>query len=596
MKKINAKWIIIPAAAVVLIAAAVVTAVMLLSHREEYRLVRVNSFEGNVSVNRAAEGTLNAFNGMKLVSEDEVSVEDKSFLELLADEDKHIIAEENTRFLLNSSGTAEKGMISIQLIYGRSLFTIDNKLGDNSFFEVRTPNATLSVRGTSFSVEYDMTTGETFTEVFEGSVWVDYGNRRDILEKGETLRITPEMSGGAVIDTDISGGANIIPETPGGSDNITEYPTERKTLSITHYFRNLPDYLNAGAERIEFEADFGVRSYESTFYPSADVYERGGLPRSVMDIDEQFIMSVMDELEWLINAEITTDFLTGYDPELNNYITNINRWYNDFPSRKITLTDDENMTFEVDFDMATLSWVIADSTEEYADSNSSRLPRGAVNSEGRQNCLVGVMITFSSGNGAAAEPVQLAPPDSGSVSSNNISTSAPSGSAVFTVNNAYYFRDASDYSSAYTTSLITMIWNGFPESGFSGWYSSYDTDRISSPLNDTVYEIYNSYLVPRRAELDSYLDENDEAALKAFRSKEQYPNEDVTDWFPNKMTIHGSDGDYTFNISRVTMDIMKGHSTPDNPDVNNYPSGCYEGDDGYYYISGVYFNFFGTPE
>ena len=416
MKKINAKWIIIPAAAAVLIAAAVVTAIMLLSHKEVYRLVRVNSFEGDVSVNRVTEGTLSAFNGMKLVSEDEVNVEEESFLELLADEDKHIIAEENTRFLLNSSGTAEKGMISIQLIYGRSLFTIDNKLGENSFFEVRTPNATLSVRGTSFSVEYDISTGETVTEVFEGSVWVDYGNRREILEKGDTLRITPEMSGGAVVDNETSGGSTITPEASGGTsaglENPTEYPLEQRTLSITHYFKNVPDYLGAGADHFEFEADLGDRTYETSVNPTEELYNLGGLPKSVMDIDEQFIVPVMDELEWLINAEITTDFLTGYDPELNNYINDINRWYNEFPSRTITFTDHEGVSSEVDFDMATLSWIIADSTKEYADETASCLPRGDVSSEGRQNCLVGVMFTFSSGNGAAAAPVQLMPPDS----------------------------------------------------------------------------------------------------------------------------------------------------------------------------------------
>ncbi|MBQ9919451.1 MAG: hypothetical protein IJO49_01355, partial [Clostridia bacterium] len=66
----------------------------------------------------------------QLISEDSVEVGRTSFLELLADSDKHIIAEGNTAFKLHSTGTETSGNITIDLLYGKSLFTIDNKLPD----------------------------------------------------------------------------------------------------------------------------------------------------------------------------------------------------------------------------------------------------------------------------------------------------------------------------------------------------------------------------------------------------------------------------------------------------------------------------------
>ena len=157
------------------------------SAAEAYRLVKVNSFEGEVSVQR--EEKLSAFEGLQLVSEDRVEVGNESLLELLADSDKHIVAEENTGFVIESEGTEENGSIRIDLLYGKSLFTIDNKLPDNSTFDVKTPNATLSVRGTSFSVAYDPEEETTEVEVFSGKVLIICDDKELYLEKGETATI-----------------------------------------------------------------------------------------------------------------------------------------------------------------------------------------------------------------------------------------------------------------------------------------------------------------------------------------------------------------------------------------------------------------------
>ena len=170
--------------------AMVITMLAGCSEEEVYRLIKVNSFEGSVTVER--EEKMEVFEGLQLVSEDSVAVGEDSLLELLADSDKHIVAEENTAFTLHSTGTETSGNITIDMLYGKSLFTIDNKLPQDSTFEVNTPNASLSVRGTTFSVAYDSETETTSVEVIEGVVAVTNGEETEELIAGQATAITDD--------------------------------------------------------------------------------------------------------------------------------------------------------------------------------------------------------------------------------------------------------------------------------------------------------------------------------------------------------------------------------------------------------------------
>ncbi|MBQ8172093.1 MAG: FecR domain-containing protein [Oscillospiraceae bacterium] len=185
------KKFIIPAiAAGVVVVAVVIITVIAVSQKDVYRLIKVNSFEGAVTVQR--EEKMDAFEGLQLVSEDLVEVGNQSLLELLADSDKHIVAEADTAFRLHSTGTETSGNITIDLLYGKSLFTIENKLSEESFFSVKTPNATLSVRGTTFEVSYDPQTETTVVEVTEGIVAVVSDVLTDDLTAGESAVIRNE--------------------------------------------------------------------------------------------------------------------------------------------------------------------------------------------------------------------------------------------------------------------------------------------------------------------------------------------------------------------------------------------------------------------
>jgi len=158
---------------------------------EEYRVVSVESYEGEVKLERDSENE-KIFEGMHLETKDRISTGAGANMLLLADSDKHILAEENTCFTINATGDSNKGKIVINLEYGTSLITIDNKLEDGSEFEVDTPNASMSVRGTTFEVTYNVDTEETLLTVKEGCVEVVNDILSKLINAGESVIITDD--------------------------------------------------------------------------------------------------------------------------------------------------------------------------------------------------------------------------------------------------------------------------------------------------------------------------------------------------------------------------------------------------------------------
>ena len=165
MKK---KGLIVVAILAVLAIAAVV-AFLIIS--KGYRVIKVDSVEGEVTLERAS-AEKEIFEGLKLKSEDSMTTGEDGLLELLVDDDKHILAKENTSFTIQSTGNKKKGKLTIELEYGTSLVEIENKLPDGYDVELETPNASLSVRGTTFEVVYDKITKITTLIVTDGKVRV----------------------------------------------------------------------------------------------------------------------------------------------------------------------------------------------------------------------------------------------------------------------------------------------------------------------------------------------------------------------------------------------------------------------------------------
>lgn len=178
----------VAALVIALIIAAIVIALVVFANKG-HRVIKVESFSGNVALERGDTPEV-IFEDMNLKTEDVITTGSDGLIGLLADEDKNIAAVENTCFAIVSEGNDKKGSLKIELKYGTSLIEIENKLEDGSTFEVETPNASLSVRGTTFEVSYDPDTNTTILKVKEGSVQAETNVESEMVDGGEMAIIT----------------------------------------------------------------------------------------------------------------------------------------------------------------------------------------------------------------------------------------------------------------------------------------------------------------------------------------------------------------------------------------------------------------------
>ncbi|MGN0435622.1 MAG: FecR domain-containing protein [Wujia sp.] len=170
-KKGFKKWIII-AAAVVLVLVVVVVAFVLKNKDESYRLIKVFKVDGKAIVTRESIGDLEAYENMVLESGDKVFL-DNGTMTLKLDEDKYVYVEKDTIFSLIAKGNSDNSKTSIILEQGAITNDVQNKLSDESSYEINTPNSSMSVRGTVFRVyTYIGEDGIKYTEVdvFDGTV------------------------------------------------------------------------------------------------------------------------------------------------------------------------------------------------------------------------------------------------------------------------------------------------------------------------------------------------------------------------------------------------------------------------------------------
>ncbi|MCH5341259.1 MAG: FecR domain-containing protein [Acetatifactor sp.] len=174
----------VAAAAVVVI---VLVTVLVLGGREEtYRSIRIVELEGSVTIDRESVGSLNASVNMNLVSGDHVSTSAGAYVVLRLDEDKYVMLGEQGAMKVETDGDASKGRTAIHLEAGSVLSEIQKPLGQNATYEIVTPSATMSVRGTVFEVRRNRTDSDGNIEVlvYEGQVAVDIEGQEPVLYSG----------------------------------------------------------------------------------------------------------------------------------------------------------------------------------------------------------------------------------------------------------------------------------------------------------------------------------------------------------------------------------------------------------------------------
>lgn len=167
----NKKKIIIIVSAVVALVAVALVLFLVVFKKDAYRLLKVFEVKGTASVTRGDIGNIEPYDNMVLQNGDIVELEE-GLMTLQADEDKFIHLEDGTELVLNATGSSQNSKTTIELKSGAITNDIQNKLSEESTYEVNTPNSTMSVRGTMFRVVVYEKNGIKYTKisVFEGGV------------------------------------------------------------------------------------------------------------------------------------------------------------------------------------------------------------------------------------------------------------------------------------------------------------------------------------------------------------------------------------------------------------------------------------------
>lgn len=171
-KKTFNKKILIGIIAAIIVVVVVVVFLVLRKKEESYRVIKVYDMTGETTVTRGTKGDIDAYINMLLQSGDEVFVS-KGMTTLKLDDDKYVYAEESTRFNLEAAGTKTNSRTTIELKEGAITNDIQNKLSDDSSYEINTENSNMSVRGTVYRVAvYVDENGHKLTKlsVFSGAV------------------------------------------------------------------------------------------------------------------------------------------------------------------------------------------------------------------------------------------------------------------------------------------------------------------------------------------------------------------------------------------------------------------------------------------
>ncbi|MGN0346336.1 MAG: FecR domain-containing protein [Lachnospiraceae bacterium] len=341
------KWLIIVGAVVLV---ALVALLLLKTKSEKYRLIKADSVEGTVYVDRETkEGqeVIEVFHGMQFVDEDRVEVMSDSFLSLLMDEDKHMGAEENTMFRLYADGSEEKGNIRIELISGKALFEIEHKLNEESSFEVTTPNAMLSVRGTKFSVFYDESRKCTIIEVMDGVVLVEYEDGSMELQAGETLQI--DENGDTTQGMLEEAGTNRIGtgSTDETGGDLLAMESEEKILLISQQYLNTENYYDS-----DLQIMLNVKTMNGNMVDAQGLYitdPRWTFAPQPLDaeaerIGNEYLFPHRTEIDQFIVENGPTAIRELENGEEITAVADVTEW---FPETMLLQGDSEELNFQV---------------------------------------------------------------------------------------------------------------------------------------------------------------------------------------------------------------------------------------------------------
>lgn len=172
-KRISQKMILAISAIVIALIAIIAAVFILRGTNKTYRSIKIVELEGDVNIDREGVDGINASVNMNLVSGDRLTTGQDAYVVLCLDTDKYVMLGEYGSMKVNAHGKENASKTSVELEAGSVLSEIQNPLGKDSTYDIVTPNATMSVRGTVFEVHRDMKEKNISVLVYDGCVAVD---------------------------------------------------------------------------------------------------------------------------------------------------------------------------------------------------------------------------------------------------------------------------------------------------------------------------------------------------------------------------------------------------------------------------------------
>jgi hypothetical protein len=157
-----------------------------------YAGATISDFKGKVSIQLPAQAFSTPTRGEVLPPETTVSTDDGRLLLKLGD-GSDILVRPHTKLVLKQPETS--GWKYFQMILGRVRTSIQKRLGGAPAFQIGTPSAVISVRGTKFDIEVDRR-GITEVDVEEGVVELE-----GLSGRGESVLITAGFSSRVGMET-----------------------------------------------------------------------------------------------------------------------------------------------------------------------------------------------------------------------------------------------------------------------------------------------------------------------------------------------------------------------------------------------------------
>jgi len=130
----------------------------------------VSDFKGKLSIQLPGQGFSTPSRGLVLPAETLISTEDSGRMLLRLGDGSDLLVRSNTRLVLKAPQPG--AWRYVQMMFGHVRAEIQKRLGGAPGFQIGTPSAVISVRGTSFDVEVNRE-GITEVDVHEGVVQLD---------------------------------------------------------------------------------------------------------------------------------------------------------------------------------------------------------------------------------------------------------------------------------------------------------------------------------------------------------------------------------------------------------------------------------------